>query len=265
MLVITIQPPPSRGISFMARSLISTPPSWRNKSPSVCTLRCGLMVKPLPGTSRPRVTSRAMPGNIWRRSSALSSSARMPWRSRTWRSTAALAVSASPSHTCTWPTGRIRSRYSAGPNSSCQQFNDSRCSARIASEIASTRCNRPDSIQRSSHGRARGKYAGRTDNGPSGSVSQPGTLRSMPGSAIGTAVSGLSNPALPNDAPPAGPSGSITATATPARCRYSAVDRPATPAPITIAPCCAIVIVYRPLSLRLHRGRAPAAQQGVEQ
>ena len=33
----------------------------------------------------------------------------------------------------------------------------------------------------------------------------------MPGSAIGTAVSGLSRPALPNEAPPAGGSGSMTA------------------------------------------------------
>ena len=41
---MTIQPPASRGISFIARSLISVPPSLRNKSPSVTTLRCGLTV-----------------------------------------------------------------------------------------------------------------------------------------------------------------------------------------------------------------------------
>src|SRR5262249_12443205 len=63
-----------------------------------------------------------------------------------------------------------------------------------------------------------------------------------PGRAMGTAVSGLSNPALPNDAPPAGGSGSTTATSTPARRNHSAVESPATPAPITIAPCRAMVM-----------------------
>jgi hypothetical protein len=65
---------------------------------------------------------------------------------------------------------------------------------------------------------------------------QPGTLRSLPGRAIGTAVSGLSRLALPNDVPPAGGSGSITATVTPARC--SGVGRDCRDAFLGLAKTC---------------------------
>ena len=67
---------------------------------------------------------------------------------------------------------------------------------------------RPASIQRSSHGSAFGKYSGSTERGPSRSVSQPGTFRSIPGMAIGMAVSALISPAFPNEAPLPGGSGS---------------------------------------------------------
>ena len=50
-------------------------------------------------------------------------------------------------------------------------------------------------------------------------VSHDGTLRSMPGSAMGTEVSALIIPALPKDAPPGGGSGSITTTSRPERRR----------------------------------------------
>ena len=52
-----------------------------------------------------------------------------------------------------------------------------------------------------------------------GSISHCGTRRSMPGSAIGTAVSALISPALPKEVPPAGGNGSTTSTLSPARCR----------------------------------------------
>ncbi len=67
----------------------------------------------------------------------------------------------------------------------------------MASEISSTRGMRLAAIQRISHGNAFGKYDGRTASGPSGSVSHDGTLRSMPGRAMGTEVSALIMPALP--------------------------------------------------------------------
>ena len=71
------------------------------------------------------------------------------------------------------------------------------------------------------------------ERGPRRSVSEPGTLRSMPGSAIGIEVSVLIRPEFPKEAPPPGASGSITVTGRPARCRYSAVESPTTPAPST--------------------------------
>ena len=78
---------------------------------------------------------------------------------------------------------------------------------------------RPAAIHFNNHGSALGKYEGRTASGPSGSVSHDGTLRSMPGSAMGTEVSALIIPALPKDAPPGGGSGSITTTSRPERRR----------------------------------------------
>ena len=91
------------------------------------------------------------------------------------------------------------------------------------------RAGRPAITQRASQGAARGSRAGRTTSGPSGSASQRGTWRSMPGSAIGTAVSGLSIPALPKEAPPAGPSWRVDETYVKIRGEwvylYMAVDR----------------------------------------
>lgn len=57
-----------------------------------------------------------------------------------------------PSHIRTWPTGRIRSAKRSEPSNSRQQTSESLCSARIASEILSTRDIRLASTQRSSHG-----------------------------------------------------------------------------------------------------------------
>src|SRR5476649_1828486 len=95
-----------------------------------------------------------------------------------------------------------------------------------------------------SHGSALGKYEGRTASGPSGSVNHDGILRSMPGRAMGTAVSALIMPALPNEAPPGGGKGSMTTTSRPERRRYSAVDRPTTPAPMTMIAVSASAIVF---------------------
>src|SRR5215470_11087247 len=80
--------------------------------------------------------------------------------------------------------------------------------------------------------------------GPSGSVSQPGTLRMMPGIDIGTTDEPLKHPALPNDAPSPGAFGSSNTTSCPLRSRKLAVVTPTIPAPITAT-------VFLPLLLTL--------------
>jgi hypothetical protein len=61
-----------------------------------------------------------------------------------------------------------------------------------------------------------------------------GALRKSPGTVTGTNEPEAKTPALPNDAPAAGPSLSIRVTLWPSRCNHKAVDMPTIPAPITI-------------------------------
>src|SRR5262245_6579667 len=88
-------------------------------------------------------------------------------------------------------------------------------------------------MKRASHGTRAGTYIQRMTRGPSGSVSQPGTLRTVPGIDIGTTDEPLKHPALPNDAPSPGAFGSSNTTSCPLRSRKLAVVTPTTPAPIT--------------------------------
>src|SRR5262245_25178189 len=69
--------------------------------------------------------------------------------------------------------------------------------------------------------------------GPSGSVSQPGTLPIVPGIDMGTTEEPLKHPALPNDAPSPGAFGSSNTTSCPLRSKKLAVVTPTIPAPIT--------------------------------
>ena len=73
----------------------------------------------------------------------------------------------------------------------------------------------PERIHFISHGAALGTYAGRTLSGPVESASHLGTLRSMPGMAMGMQLSILTRPALPNDVPVPGSRSSMMRTGTP--------------------------------------------------
>ena len=79
----------------------------------------------------------------------------------------------------------------------------------------------------------RGRYAGAIDSGPSGSSSQRGALRRMPGEASGMMSVKAKAPALPRLASAATPVRSITVTWRPSCCRRNAMAMPTLPAPIT--------------------------------
>src|SRR5262245_20289505 len=86
--------------------------------------------------------------------------------------------------------------------------------------------------------------------GPSGSVSQPGTLPIVPGIDIGTTDEPLKHPALPNDAPLPGAFGSSSTTSCPLRSKKLAVVTPTIPAPITTV-FLALLLTLPPIRLRL--------------
>src|SRR5215467_13664177 len=70
-------------------------------------------------------------------------------------------------------------------------------------------------------------------SGPPGSISQPGTWRSTPGTDSGTTSPMASCPALPNDAARSGGPGSISTTRLPVRARCRAEQTPTSPLPTT--------------------------------
>lgn len=82
--------------------------------------------------------------------------------------------------------------------------------------------------------------------GPSGSVSQAGTLAIVPGIDIGTTDEPLKHPALPNDAPSPGAFGSSNATSCPLRSKKLAVVTPTIPAPITTTVFLALLLTLPP-------------------
>jgi len=87
--------------------------------------------------------------------------------------------------------------------------------------------------------------------GPSGSVSQPGTLPIVPGIDIGTTDEPLKHPALPNEAPSPGAFGSSNTTSCPLRSKKLAVVTPTIPAPITTTVFLALLLTLAPIRLHL--------------
>src|ERR1700761_9138519 len=71
--------------------------------------------------------------------------------------------------------------------------------------------------------------------GAAGFVNDRRPYRSIRGSLSGTLSAGAIHPALPQEAPAATPTRSITVTAISRSCRNHAVDKPTMPAPTTIA------------------------------
>ena len=133
-----MKPPPSRGISFIARSRMS-PPACGTSRPA-CAQGVRVDREAIAGNQQ---ATRHVPRDAGEHLAQIVGGQRLGGDAVAF---AHLALDArlgafrrSPSQTCTWPSGRIRSRYSGGPSSSCQQSSVSRWSARIASEIARTR------------------------------------------------------------------------------------------------------------------------------
>src|SRR5260370_29989658 len=103
-----------------------------------------------------------------------------------------------------------------------------------------------------------GRYLHRSARGPSGSISQRGTLRITPGIATGVTDEPLKHPALPNDAPSPGLPGSIRNTLWPSRCSQLAAHTPTMPAPITpTRPAALAAIACSTILGRQHPGPRP--------
>src|SRR6185312_3440927 len=104
-------------------------------------------------------------------------------------------------------------------------------------------------------------------SGDAGSIIIFRPLEKMEGSAIGRVSAGVSQPALPHEAPEATPPRSTTVTLTPSSCRYQAVDRPTNPAP-TMTTCSGVVtlaMVHTPFKIFPTLGLNFGAECGAKQ
>ena len=178
--------------------------------------RCGLLVCPFSRTSRPRTYSRDSAGSSWRSSSASNSSISTPFSRRSAQASASFAE-----------------RLGGAVDVEMAALMDQLLGAGVARQFAHQRHGRRDQrpqrarlrphlLRRRRRARTAPDTAGssadsvqRSDSGPSGSLSQPGTLRMMPGIATGVTDEPLNAPALPNEAPSPGLPGSIEKDAVP--------------------------------------------------
>ncbi len=222
------------GASAAASARRMRPPLCSKWLASVSVATCGSPTVIHPGTNVAATSASLKPG--W--NSAMASGPRkcvnaMPWSARACHPGCDAASSASLSYRCRTPSPCSMWLAPASPNIRGVSIADRSIIAACATVLARTRSGMLARQKRISHGAMRGRYVGRIVSGPSGSSSQRGALRRIPGEASGRMSENASAPALPRLAPDATPSRSISTTSRPSCCRRSAIATPTMPAPIT--------------------------------